>query len=32
SPCYVGLNKNEPALLEEVNRLIAQALEDGTLN
>lgn len=32
SPCYIGLNKNEPALLEEVNRLIAQALEDGTLN
>lgn len=32
SPCYVGLNKNEPALLEEVNRLIAQGLEDGTLN
>jgi polar amino acid transport system substrate-binding protein len=32
SPCYIGLNKNEPALLEEVNRLIGQALEDGTLN
>ncbi|TVP48589.1 MAG: amino acid ABC transporter substrate-binding protein [Halomonas sp.] len=32
SPCYVGMNKNEPALMEEVNRLIAQALEDGTLN
>ncbi|MGR2739130.1 transporter substrate-binding domain-containing protein [Billgrantia sp. Q4P2] len=32
SPCYVGMNKNEPALMAEVNRLIAQALEDGTLN
>ncbi|PKG48691.1 amino acid ABC transporter substrate-binding protein [Halomonas sp. MES3-P3E] len=32
SPCYVGMNKNEPALMEEVNRLIAQGLEDGTLN
>lgn len=32
SPCYVGMNKNEPALMEKVNRLIAQGLEDGTLN
>ncbi|MGM0857325.1 MAG: transporter substrate-binding domain-containing protein [Pseudomonadota bacterium] len=32
SPCYVGMNKEEPALMEEVNRLIAQAQEDGTLN
>lgn len=32
SPCYVGMNKNEPALLAEVNRLIAQGLENGTLN
>ena len=32
SPCYVGLNKSEPALMAEVNRLIAQALEDGTLS
>ncbi|WNL38338.1 transporter substrate-binding domain-containing protein [Halomonas sp. PAMB 3232] len=32
SPCYVGMNKNEPALKAEVNRLIGQALEDGTLN
>ncbi len=32
SPCYVGLNKNEPALMEEVNRLIGLALEDGSLN
>lgn len=32
SPCYVGMNKNEPALLAEVNRLIAQGLEKGTLN
>lgn len=32
SPCYVGMNKDEPALMAEVNRLIEQALEDGTLN
>lgn len=32
SPCYVGMNKNEPVLLAEVNRLIAQGLEKGTLN
>nr|WP_286086853.1 transporter substrate-binding domain-containing protein [Halomonas sp. S3-1-1] len=32
SPCYVGMNKNEPALQAEVNRLIDQALKDGTLN
>lgn len=31
SPCHIGLNKDEPALLEKVNELIAQALQDGTL-
>lgn len=32
SPCYIGLNKNEPALLEKVNGIIAAAKTDGTLN
>ena len=32
SPCYVGLAQNEPALLERVNAIIAQAKGDGTLN
>ncbi|GGX84229.1 amino acid ABC transporter substrate-binding protein [Litchfieldella qijiaojingensis] len=31
SPCYVGMNKEEPALMAKVNELVAQALEDGTL-
>jgi polar amino acid transport system substrate-binding protein len=32
SPCYVGLNKNEPALMEKVNAIIADAKKDGSLN
>lgn len=32
SPCYIGMNKNEPALLEKVNAVIAAAKADGTLN
>lgn len=32
SPCYIGLNKNEPALLEKVNGIIASAKSDGSLN
>lgn len=32
SPCYVGLNKNEPALLAAVNDVIAKAKTDGSLN
>lgn len=32
SPCYIGLNKSEPALLEKVNAIIATAKTDGTLN
>lgn len=32
SPCFVGLNKNEPRLLEKVNAAIAQAKTDGTLD
>jgi polar amino acid transport system substrate-binding protein len=31
SPCFVGLNKNEPRLLAKVNDTIAQAKKDGTL-
>jgi polar amino acid transport system substrate-binding protein len=31
SPCYIGLNKNEPALLEAVNGIIAEAKTDGSL-
>ena len=31
SPCYIGLNKNEPALLEAVNGIIADAKADGSL-
>ncbi|MBT9370960.1 transporter substrate-binding domain-containing protein [Rhizobium sp. CSW-27] len=32
SPCYIGLNKNEPALLEKVNAIIEAAKKDGSLN
>lgn len=32
SPCYIGLNKSEPALLAKVNAIIAAAKADGTLN
>lgn len=32
SPCYIGLGKNEPALLEKVNGIIAAAKTDGSLN
>lgn len=32
SPCYIGLNKNEPALLEKVNGIIAAAKTDGALS
>lgn len=32
SPVYVGLNKNEPALLAKVNEIIAAAKADGSLN
>ncbi len=32
SPCYIGLNKNEPALLEKVNTVIASAKSDGSLD
>ncbi|MBH0238902.1 transporter substrate-binding domain-containing protein [Methylobrevis albus] len=32
SPCYIGLNKNEPALLAKVDEIIAAAKADGSLN
>ena len=32
SPDHVGLNKNEPRLMQKVNQAIAQAKQDGTLN
>jgi polar amino acid transport system substrate-binding protein len=32
SPCYIGLNKNEAALLEKLNAIIAAAKADGKLN
>ncbi len=32
SPCYIGLNKEEPALLEKVNAILAQARKDGALD
>lgn len=32
SPCFIGLNKNEPALLEAVNQIIADMRADGSLN
>ena len=32
SPCYVGMSKDEPALMEKVNAIIADAKKDGSLN
>ena len=32
SPCYIGMQKGEPELQTRINEIIAQALEDGTLN
>ncbi|WP_394893557.1 transporter substrate-binding domain-containing protein [Mesorhizobium sp. AaZ16] len=32
SPCYIGMNKNEPALMAKVNEIIAAAKADGSLN
>ena len=31
SPCYVGLNKNEPALLAKVNEIITKAKASGDI-
>jgi polar amino acid transport system substrate-binding protein len=32
SPCFVGLNKDEPGLLAKINAIIADAKKDGTLD
>ncbi len=32
SPCYIGLNKGEPALMAKVNEIIAKAKSSGDLN
>ena len=32
SPCFIGMNKNEPHLMQKVNDAIAQAKQDGELN
>lgn len=32
SPCYVGMNKDEPKLMAKVNEIIAAARKDGSLN
>jgi polar amino acid transport system substrate-binding protein len=32
SPCFVGMNKNEPRLMQKVNAALAQAKQDGTLS
>ena len=32
SPCHIGLNKDEPALLAKVNEIIAAAKADGSLD
>jgi polar amino acid transport system substrate-binding protein len=32
SPCFVGLNKGEPKLLEKVDAIIAKAKKDGSLS
>ncbi|TIN48575.1 MAG: transporter substrate-binding domain-containing protein [Mesorhizobium sp.] len=32
SPCYIGMNKEQPALMAKINGIIAAARSDGTLN
>ncbi|MCM2449918.1 transporter substrate-binding domain-containing protein [Agrobacterium vitis] len=32
SPCFIGFNKNEPALAEKINAIIAEAKADGSLS
>jgi polar amino acid transport system substrate-binding protein len=32
SPCFIGMNRNEPRLQQKVDAAIAQAKQDGTLN
>ncbi len=32
SPCFIGLNKDQPALREKVDAILAAAKADGSLN
>lgn len=32
SPCFIGLNKDEPKLLQKLNAIIAESRKDGSLN
>lgn len=32
SPCYIGMNKGEPALMAKINEIIAAAKSDGSLS
>lgn len=32
SPCFIGLNKDEPKLLAKINAIIAESRKDGSLN
>lgn len=32
SPCFIGMNKDEPKLLQKVNAIIAESRKDGSLN
>jgi polar amino acid transport system substrate-binding protein len=32
SPCYIGMNKDEPKLMAKVNEIIAKAKASGELN
>ena len=32
SPCFVGINKNEPALTAEINRILDKSKKNGALN
>ena len=32
SPCFIGMNKDEPKLLAKVNAIIAESRKDGSLN
>ena len=31
SPCYVGMNKDEPKLMAKINEIIAKAKADGEI-
>jgi polar amino acid transport system substrate-binding protein len=32
SPCFIGMNKDEPKLLQKVNAIVAESRKDGSLN